>query len=146
MSIDELIEKTYWIMDILPQQVPANGGGLYFKVEQYYLKRISDHYHKYVQILLKLNCYYDIEVSHNGDDWLLNPEPETIEQWVNACLSDKPSESSLFVSLKDRTTLLVLGRESTYMTIYNPTEELLTLLCQLASSEGLFLWEPTHKC
>lgn len=56
------------------------------------------------------------------------------------------TESSLFVSLKDRTTLLVLGRESTYMTIYNPTEELLTLLCQLASSEGLFLWEPTNKC
>lgn len=146
MSIDDLLEKSYWIMDILPQQVPANGGGQYFKVEQYYLKRISDLCHKYVQILLKLNCYYDIEVSHHGDDWLLNPKPETIEQWVSACLSDEPSESSLFVSLKDRTILLVLGRESTYMTIYNPTEELLTLLCQLASSEGLFLWEPTNKC
>ena len=54
MSIDELIEKTYWIMDILPQQVPANGGGQYFKVEQYYLKRITDLCHKYVQILLKI--------------------------------------------------------------------------------------------
>ena len=43
-SIDELLEKEYWIADILPQQVPPGSKGQYFAIEEYYFdqKRISE--------------------------------------------------------------------------------------------------------
>ena len=33
--IDELIEKEYWVVDILPEQVPENSPGQYFDIEKY---------------------------------------------------------------------------------------------------------------
>ena len=37
MTIDELLQKPYWIIDILPEQVPADSPGQYFAVEKYFL-------------------------------------------------------------------------------------------------------------
>lgn len=36
-AIDRLHTLPYWIIDILPKQVPADGEGQYFKIEQYFL-------------------------------------------------------------------------------------------------------------
>jgi hypothetical protein len=36
--IDNLFDKEYWVMDFLPKQVPENGGGRFFSVEEYYLE------------------------------------------------------------------------------------------------------------
>ena len=41
MSIEELLEQPYYIMDILPMQVPTDKGRQYFKVEQYYLNHVE---------------------------------------------------------------------------------------------------------
>lgn len=41
MSIEEFLEQPYYVMDILPKQVPADSGGQYFKVEQYYLNHVE---------------------------------------------------------------------------------------------------------
>ena len=142
MRIEELLEKPYWIMDIFPRQVQASEGGQYFKIEHYYLRRMPLLCRKYVNWLLKLNCYFDIEVSHDGENWQSNPEPEDMEQWVESCMSEAPSVSSLFVLLKKGQVLLMVERDSTYMTIYNPTEDMLELMGQLAASEGLFVWKP----
>ena len=142
MNIDELIEKPYWIIDILPKQVPADQGGQYFKVERYYLNRIPLLCRKYSDMLLKLNCYYDMDVSHDGENWLRNPEPEAVEQGVEACFSEKASKSVLFVSLASEQVLMVIERDCTHMTIYNPKEELLELIRLLAASTGLFVWKP----
>ena len=38
VDIEELLSKPYWIVDILPKQVPANSGGQYFTIEKYFLK------------------------------------------------------------------------------------------------------------
>ena len=140
MTIDEYTTKPYRIVDILPMQVPPDGRGQYFEVEKYYLKRISLLCKQYTDLLLKLNCYLDIEFSHDGDNWTRNPAPETFEYWVGSCLSAEPSESSLFIALQYEETLMVIERDCTYMTIYNSSEELLALINQLVCSAGLFLW------
>lgn len=145
MDIDKLMEKPYWIVDILPKQVPANAEGQYFKIEQYYLKRMPHLCRKYVDMLLKLNCYFDLAVSNDGENWENNPEPKKLEQSVGACMSEEPTESSLFIFLKSSEVLLVIGRDSTYMTMYNPTEEVLELIRQLATSEGFFVWQPNKN-
>lgn len=142
MSIEELLEQPYYVMDILPRQVPADSGGQYFKVEEYYLKDIGRLSRQYADVLLKLNCYYDLAFSHDAEHWQKNLEPEKIVRMVKASLSEESTESFLYVMLTDVPMLLTLQQDITYMTLYNPSDELLHLLGQLASSEGLFVWSP----
>ena len=141
INIDEIMDKPCWVMDILPKRVPQDAGGQYFAVERYYLDRIDLLCGKYAQMLLKLNCYYDIAVSHDGEKWKRNPDPEDMEQWIGACLSTAPTHPSLFILVKQENTLMVVQRDSTHITIYNPSEALLELLRQLAKAEGLFVWK-----
>ncbi|MBQ9032501.1 MAG: hypothetical protein IJ106_13780 [Parasporobacterium sp.] len=85
--IEELLKKPYWIMDILPKQVPKDSAGQYFAIEEYYLQepqrmKIRQ---KYLSVLLKLNCYYDLAVSTDyGDYWDENPDPKKLEEWLLA--------------------------------------------------------------
>ncbi len=81
----ELLEGPYRIVDILPEQVSANAGGQYFAVERYYLQpeRIQALRRRYAEILLRLNCYYDIAVSFDScASWERNPDPETFTERV----------------------------------------------------------------
>ena len=91
--IDELIEKEYWVLDILPEQVPAESPGQYFAIEEYYLKppNIDRIYEKFADILLKLNCYFDFSVIFGDDERIKNPEPELLGEMVKNCLPDKDS-------------------------------------------------------
>lgn len=145
MNIEELFDQPYYIVDILPMQVPANSGGQYFKVEQYYLNNMGRFSHQYAEMLLKLNCYYDMEFSHDAEFWQLNPTPEKIVQMVKTCMSEEPTEFYLYITLAEKKVLLTIQHDATYMTIYNPSEGLLQLLRQLASAEGLFVWESINN-
>lgn len=144
LTIDELIERPYWVVDLLPKQVPNNSEGQYFKVEKYYLNHRADICQKFINIILKLNCYYDIKVSHDGESWENNPVPELIAQGITTCVSPRPTEPTLFVLFETETSLIVIDNDSTYLTLYNPTSELLELTRQLASAEGLFTWQPPN--
>ena len=37
MTIEELLEKPYWIIDILPKRVPKDSPGQYFTIEGFFL-------------------------------------------------------------------------------------------------------------
>ena len=73
-TIEELLNSPYWIIDILPEQVPAGGTGQYFTIE-HYLRRtqLSEIKKKHLNMLLKLNCYRDISLDEGG---MINPPPE----------------------------------------------------------------------
>lgn len=144
LTIDELIEKSYWVVDLLPKQVPNNSEGQYFKVEEYYLNHREDICQKFINIILKLNCYFDFKVSHDGESWENNPTPEMIAKAIKACVSPHSMESTLFVLFETETSLIVIDNDSTYMILYNPTSGLLELTRQLASAEGLFTWQPPN--
>ena len=127
------------MIDILPKQVPADSRGQYFRIEKYFLEhpQIDDIYRKFTNILLKLNCYEDIDVSHDGDEWITNPAPHELEAALLGSLADK---QMFYIILKSADVLITVSGDDTYMTIYNPTEEVLELIGSLAGSEGLFLW------
>ena len=144
MSIEELLKRPYYIMDILPMQVPAVGGGQYYKVEKYYLNDVERLSRQYADVLLKLNCYYDLAFSHDAELWQQNPEPDNIVQMVKDCMSDQPTKACLYVTMAEDSMLLTFQRDTTHMTLYNLTDELLKLLCLLASAVGLFVWSPTN--
>ena len=42
-QIDKLLNTPYWVIDILPAQVPKDSPGQYFTIEDYFLKnRIAE--------------------------------------------------------------------------------------------------------
>ena len=128
--IGDLLERPFVIVDILPEQVPADSAGQYFAVEACFLEpgRITQIHRKFADILLKLNCYYDIRVSGDPEEgWEENPDPEKLA----AGLQVTGEPWTCYVLVPSEETLLMINDCDTYMTVYNPTERLLDLLLRL---------------
>ena len=61
--IDELLNTPYWIVDILPAQVPKGSPGQYFTIEDFFLReQLAEIKRKHLNVILKLNCYMDISL------------------------------------------------------------------------------------
>jgi len=128
MKIEELLETPYWIIDILPMQVPENSPGQYFRIEKYFREeQMTVVKQKHANVILKLNCYRDIEL-----DGEKNPKPAQISEAVNSRVTHILTGASMILSEPD----------DHYMTLFNPDEEPLGLVKDLAAAEGLFVWKP----
>lgn len=129
-SIDELLQDPYWIIDILPKQVPRYSSGQYFKVEKYFLAepRLSEQKQKHINIILKLNCYRDISLDEDGE---LNPDPEIIDLTMR--------ERYVCIMVDD--AMIISEPDDTHMTLFNPDEKLVELVKELAKKEGMYVWE-----
>lgn len=141
-TIEDYLEMPYWVVDILPKQVPANGEGQYFRIAEYFRMppRLEAIREKFINVLLKLNCYDDMEVSVDGETWQTNPAPMDMVALMTECLQGK---GMLYVILKSADAMITISDDDTYMTVYHPTEALLHLMSALASAEGLFVWKPS---
>ena len=139
MTIEEYLNKPYWVIDILPKQVPADSRGQYFRIEKYFLKhpQIDVIYRKFTNILLKLNCYEDIDMSHDGDEWITNPDPHELEAALLKSMADR---QMFYIILKSADGLITVSGDDSCMTVYNPKEETVELIGSLVGSEGLFIW------
>ena len=126
--IEELLEKPYWVIDILPEQVPEKSGGQFFAVEAWFLKDPALR-RKQTDFLLKLNCYYDLTIVRE-DEEIRNPKPEELASLVGC---------EYLNILVGEDALLSADHTDIYMTLYNPDERLLGLAEKLASAEGLFV-------
>jgi hypothetical protein len=128
--VKELSNIEMWIIDIIPQRVPENSKGQYFRIEQFYLdkKRIENIRQKQANVILKLNCYMDIYVDGMGD----NPDPEVIAK----------SFQKQGLNIQIGNALLVTDPDDTNMTLYKADYQLLELTKAIALAEGLFVWKP----
>ena len=128
-TIEELLYAPYWIIDILPKQVPAGNAGQYFVIEKYLREtQLSEIKKKHVNMILKLNCYRDIALDEDKE---VNISPEQIADTIQ----------KRYVNIMVDDAMIVSEPEDTYLTIYNPDEDLLTLMRELASGEGMFVWK-----
>ena len=137
--VELLLDAPYWVIDLLPKQVPQEGGGQFFAVEQYYLKepqhgRLCG---QFADVLLKLNCYHDLHVSHD-EEWVKNPEPATLVAWLTEALR----HGHLCALIDDGDALITASGGDIHVTFYNPLPDLLELVGKLATASGLFLWQP----
>ncbi|MBO4721675.1 MAG: hypothetical protein J5629_01950 [Muribaculaceae bacterium] len=138
IDIEAYLSRPYWIIDILPKQVPADGAGQYFAIEKYFLSSpcLDAIYQKFANVILKLNCYYDIMVGLADDDkWLVNPTPEDL---IHSVLERK----SLNILLNNVQAMIAITGDDHYMTLYGPNEETLEIITALAAAEGLHVWKP----
>ena len=131
-TVEELLQCPYWIIDIMPSQVPADSSGQYFAVEKYFLQgdRLESIKQKHIDLILKLNCYRDISIS---DEDVCNPLPEHV--------ADEMKNRYLYIMIDD--SMILSEPDDTHLTVFNPDSELLELIRQIASGEGLFVWKPT---
>ena len=140
----ELLEGPYRIVDILPEQVSANADGQYFAVERYYLQpeRIRALRRRYAEILLRLNCYYDMAVSFDScASWETNPDPEAFaERVAGLCGND-----FLRAVFAEQNAMIDCEPEETWLTVYDPDAALQPLLTALAAAEGFFVWSPSQE-
>ena len=137
--IESLLSKPYWLIDVLPKQVPAGSAGQYFKAERYFLSRLDEISWKFARVFIRLNCYYDLQVSTDGETWILNASPGDLARRFEESASSH-SPLSIFIGSDD--ALVTFSGDDHYMTIYNPDEDLLELVRQCAQAEGLFVWGP----
>ena len=135
---EQLLDQPYWVIDPLPCRVPAEGGGQYFAVEEEWLRapNIIALRRRFLSILLKLNCYFDVEVCRADQDvFVRNPAPWQMEAWTAETVA-----SFLFL-FSSQDSLITLYGGDTCMTVYHPSGPLLAILEKLVSAEGLFLWQ-----
>lgn len=145
--ISRLLEEPYWIIDLLPGQVPAGARGQYSAVEKYFRQtdRLTRLYRKYAELLLKLNCYCDMVVSLNScETQEINPDPEDFVQSVSALAAPDGAEGGRFLRalFPAEEVMVDLDPGDTYATIYDPNENLLGMIRMLAAADGLFVWHP----
>lgn len=127
MNPDEIMEKPYWIIDILPGRVPENSPGQYFSIEKYWMEnQMAEIRQKKFSLILKLNCYMQISI-----DGEINPSPEKIRNRIK--------ETGVSVRIGD--AMIVSEKDDTYMTLFNPDKPLLAMIRKIASGEGLFVWK-----
>ena len=134
-----LLEGSYWIVDILPEQVSADAAGQFFAVERYFLQpeRIIPLRRKYAGILLRLNCYHDMAVSFDScATWETNPDPEAFAAHVEG-LSGNEFLRAVFA---EQNAMIDYDHNDTYLTVYDPDWALLDKIRALAAAEGLFVW------
>ena len=130
-TIDELLNTPYWIVDILPSQVPADSPGQYFTVEKYFLQgeRLAEIKRKHIQLVLKLNCYRVIFLDEETE---INPPPERV--------AGEMRKRTVFVRTDG--AMILSEPDDTHLTIFNADLPLLELIRELAAGEGLFVWQP----
>ena len=129
--IESLLQAPYWVVDILPEQVPKDSPGQYFAVEKYFLAwpQIAAVKQKHINMILKLNCYMDLTLDEETE---INPPPEQIAEAMRR----------RYVSILLGESMIVSEPDDTCLTVYNPDEETLRLLGTLAAGEGLYVWQP----
>ncbi len=130
-TIEELLGTPFWIIDILPAQVPADSAGQYFAVEKYFLQgdRLAEIKQKHINLILKLNCYRDISID---EEEAINPSP--------ARIAEEMQKRYLYIRTGD--SMILSEPDDTHMTVFNPDPELLALIKELAAGEELYVWQP----
>lgn len=137
-KIDALLEKQACIIDIFPETVPQKPDDRYYKIEEYFQNNRESVDRKFMDIMLKLFCYFDIIlVTQEGEK-----ESPQAEQLIGTLESFFEGETGYVILLfTECDAMLSVNREDLYMTVYNAEGHLKKLISELADSEGLFLYD-----
>ena len=134
--VNRLLEKTCYIIDFLPLQVPKDCGGQFFEVEDYLLRHhdrfgLKD---RFIRIILKAMCYYPVSVYWGV--WVEQPTPEQMIEMIDTVIEKHSEDLNMLITGKE--VLIQFGWDSSHISVYNPDEEVCKLLEQIAASEGMF--------
>lgn len=118
-NIDDLLRKPYWIIDILPKQVPSNSEGQYFAIEQDKLFAKDTHggFHGDGSSL------YAFQYTDSS----MEPEMEESELWRPLPFSDAVSDL-INNSIGDESALWSRSSINSTVSIYDADEDIMYVL------------------
>ena len=112
LTIEKILEKPYWIIDILPKQVPKDSSGQYFAIEDFFLKeQLSEIKKKHINVILKLNCYRDITIDDEKSQKRKTERKMSDEQFFRQADEQEKSyiaENECFLYKRERRSFVIL--------------------------------------
>ena len=137
-EIDDYFDMPYRLIDILPERVPADASGQYFRIEQFYMQPEEKRriFRRFADLVLKLNCLYSIQLMEaSSGSVIAEPSPALLHEKIMGCAE---AVSAWLILIPKADAVIALDSDSLYLTVYHPSDALSALLGQLSAAEGLF--------
>ena len=131
-KLERLLEAPCFILDILPGRVPRRKAKEYAELEKEYL-HTEELEKKFFNVLMKLRCYYDLKI--------VLPDGEETDDITVADLKESVGRKYLQILVED--SLIVSDPDDMYMSLFNPSDEMLEIINGITASEGMCVWEST---
>ena len=140
IAVERLLEDDYWIIDILPSQIPIEKQAEYRALtdEYYESGKIAQLHQRYADILTMINSRFETAMlCMPEDEWTISPDDVAVKDAV----IHHTERGCVDLLLPEEETLISLQAEDLYITVYHPTEEILSLLRQAVSESGFYIWQ-----
>ncbi len=139
---ERFLQKTYRIIDVLPERVSEDRASQYFVFDDYLRNEdnIKDLHKRFIRLFLKLECYYEMSVSYDLETYEKDPTPDELADRI----LDLHQSDRLRVFLSDL-MMIDYDASDSNMTVYGEDAQRPDLLKELVLSEGLFLWRPEDQ-
>jgi hypothetical protein len=139
---ERFLQKTYRIIDVLPERVSEDRASQYFVFDDYLRNEdnIKDLHKRFIRLFLKLECYYEMSVSYDLETYEKDPAPDELADRI----LDLHQSDRLRVFLSDL-MMIDYDASDSNMTVYGEDAQRPDLLKELVLSEGLFLWRPEDQ-
>ncbi len=140
ITVERLFEDDYWIIDILPSQIPIEKQAEYRALtdEYYESGKIAQLHRRYADILTMINSRFKTAMlCMPEDEWTISPDDVAVKDAV----IHHTERGCVDLLLPEEETLISLQAEDLYITVYHPTEEILSLLRQAVSESGFYIWQ-----
>ena len=140
ITVERLLEDDYWIIDILPSQIPIEKQAEYRALtdEYYESGKVAELHRRYADILTMINGRFKTAMlCMPEDEWTISP----CDIAVKDAVIHHTERGCVDLLLPEEETLISLQSEDLYITVYHPTEEILSLLRQAVSKQGFYIWQ-----
>ena len=140
ITVERLLEDDYWIIDILPSQIPIEKQAEYRALTDEYFEsgKVAQLHRRYADILTMINSRFKTAMlCMPEDEWTISPHNNDVKDAV----MHHTERGCVDLLLPEEETLISLQAEDLYITVYHPTEELLSLLRQTVSESGFYIWQ-----
>ena len=127
--LERLQKSPCWILDILPKRVPKEKAKHYAELEKEYL-HTEELERKFFNVLMKLRCYYDLKV--------VMPDGKVVDDISAQVLKELVGQKYIQILFDD--ALLISDPDDMYMSLFNPSQEMLEIVNGVAGSEGMCVW------
>ena len=140
ITVERLLEDDYWIIDILPSQIPIEKQAEYRALTDEYFEsgKVAQLHRRCADILTMINSRFKTAMlCMPEDEWTISPDDVAVKDAV----IHHTERGCVDLLLPEEETLISLQAEDLYITVYHPTEELLSLLRQAVSESGFYIWQ-----
>ena len=140
ITVERLLEDDYWIIDIITSQIPIEKQAEYRALTDEYFEsgKVAQLHRRYADILTMINSQFKTAMlCMPEDEWTISPDDVTVKDAV----IHHTERGCVDLLLPEEETLISLQAEDLYITVYHPTEEILSLLRQAVSESGFYIWQ-----